>query len=68
MDNHRKCSRPVPVLVPNKQRRRGEPLKDSVNRALDKASATLGVRRIGRIVSSDSFAKKSQRKVTRVPD
>jgi hypothetical protein len=55
--NNRK--RPVAaVLVPHKRRKR-QTLKDSVNKALDQAFASLGVRRTGHFAPSDSFARKA---------
>jgi hypothetical protein len=53
----RKRGRVVAVFVPHKKRKK-QNLKDSVNKALDQAFASLGVRRTGHFVASDSFAKK----------
>jgi hypothetical protein len=50
--------RPSAVVVPGKTRRRGEPLRDSVNKALDAAYAAHGMRRTGRLVAPDSFGRK----------
>jgi hypothetical protein len=48
------------VYVPHHKRRKKQTLKDSVNRALDQAFASLGVRRTGHFVASDSFARKGK--------
>ena len=53
------------VAVVHVPRRKKQTLRDSVNRALDKAYAKLGVQRRGRLLAHDSFATRTAPKAPR---